>query len=234
MELQITADNYLIIQDPFNYQSELSTGYAKGSYKYSETLSIIMLTKDDEDTKTYVIEHTNTNQVIKVPLSTDGHYYIEYIIIPTDKWYQKIPDAVKNLYDIVYYSDGETITEVKKGGQPTEVDATVLSQNIIRSTTIGKNSDDFISVANLRKCYINLCYQIFADRGMSSCWNKNKIDSELIYKRDLVWMSLNVISYLTELGEYEEITRILQQINGCNGLCKSDTTATSSNCGCSK
>nr|DAM35540.1 MAG TPA: hypothetical protein [Bacteriophage sp.] len=35
---------------------------------------------------------------------------------------------------------------------------------------------------------------------MSACWNKNKIDSELIYKRDLVWMSLNVIAYLAELG----------------------------------
>ena len=59
---------------------------------------------------------------------------------------------------------------------------------------------------------------------MSACWNKNKIDSELIYKRDLVWMSINVIKYLTECEQLAEVERILETINGCNGLCTSSNS----------
>lgn len=229
MVFETNTGDQLVIHDEFSYMPENLSGYAKGKFKYSETLSIVMIGED-----VYIVEHTDSNKIIQVPLKGDGYYHIEYIVIPTKKWYDSAPEQVKNLYKFVYYSDGKTISKVTLEGTE-EVSVEELLQNDTSgTTTIKKDSDDFVSVANLKKCYINLCYQIFSDRGMSACWNKNKIDSELIYKRDLVWMSLNVITYLAELGQFEEITRILTQINGCNGLCKSYTTATASGCGCSK
>lgn len=229
MVLEASSDGQLIIQDTFSYQPENLMGYAKDKFKFSDTLSIVMIGEN-----VYIVEHADLNKTIKVPLKSDGYYHVEYIVIPTKEWYDSAPDAAKNLYKSIYYSNGKIITKVTLEGTE-EVNVEELLQNdVAGNTTIKRDSDDFVSVANLKKCYINLCYQIFSDRGMSACWNKNKIDSELIYKRDLVWMSLNVISYLSELGQFEEVTRILTQINSCNGLCKSDTTSTSSGCGCSK
>ena len=67
------------------------------------------------------------------------------------------------------------------------------------------------------------------------CWNKYKVNSELIYKRDLVWMAINVVKYLTQCEQLAEADRVIKTIQGCNGLCVSTNLTNSTNgCGCSK
>lgn len=79
-----------------------------------------------------------------------------------------------------------------------------------------------------------MCQQIFENRAFSKCFDRNKIDSELIYKRDLVLMAINVIKYLTECKQLAEVERIVEILNGCNGLCNSSNIINSTNgCGCS-
>ena len=60
------------------------------------------------------------------------------------------------------------------------------------------------------------------------------VNTELSYKRDLLWAALSVIEYLVEMCQMEEAQRILKEIAGCNGLCPEalDNTSNNSGCGC--
>ena len=50
-----------------------------------------------------------------------------------------------------------------------------------------------------------------------------------MYKRDLVWATLNVINYLIEDGLFEEAQKILEEIQSCNGICYNDNNIFESN-----
>lgn len=90
---------------------------------------------------------------------------------------------------------------------------------------------NYLSVCSLWKCYKNLCYKIFNNKVFDQCFNNKNIDASIIYKRDLVWAALNVIDYMTEMGQYQEAANLLTRITGCNGLCSKDELETSG-CGC--
>ena len=245
MELNINiitdAHCKVIIEDNTEYLSETSTGISKGGFKYSDTVSVVVL-QHNKTQETVVKSPTydyQTSDYIEVPVGFDGWFTINYIVLPNKDWFdrerEKSSGSALGLYDIVYFVDNGYIYKYVNG----EIDGAsieeVLEVNPI-NTTISKTSKDYVSICFLQKCYVNLCQQIFNDRGFSQCWNKNSVDSELVYKRDLVWMAINVIKYLTEFNQLAEVERIIEQINGCNGLCKSNSTyqPASSGCGCSK
>ena len=58
------------------------------------------------------------------------------------------------------------------------------------------------------------------------------MDSDLIFRRDLVWMAINVIKYLTECSQLAEVERIIEIIKGCNSLCSNDKYSMKSYAGC--
>lgn len=93
--------------------------------------------------------------------------------------------------------------------------------------------DYYFQTCILKKCFIDICYQIFDIQNPSNCTN-TKLDSNLIYKRDLIWSALNVIKYMVEMDQYEEAERLLERIVGCNGLCDNLCSGShnNSNCGC--
>ena len=241
MNLITDAHCKVIIEDNTEYLSETSTGISKGGFKYSDTVSVVVL-QHNKTQETVVKSPTydyHTSDYIEVPVGFDGWFTINYIVLPNKDWFdrerEKSSGSALGLYDIVYFVDNGYIYKYVNG----EIDGAsieeVLEVNPI-NTTISKTSKDYVSICFLQKCYVNLCQQIFNDRGFSQCWNKNSVDSELVYKRDLVWMAINVIKYLTEFNQLAEVERIIEQINGCNGLCKSNSTyqPASSGCGCSK
>ena len=48
-------------------------------------------------------------------------------------------------------------------------------------------------------------------------------------------MAINVIKYLTECEQLAEVERIIETIQGCNGLCvSSNLTSKTNGCGCPK
>lgn len=245
MELNINiitdAHCKVIIEDNTEYLSEASTGTSKGGFKYSDTVSVIVL-QHNKTQKTVVKNPTydyHTSDYIEVPVGFDGWFTINYLVLPNKDWFDREHDkstgSALGLYNIVYFVDNGYIYKYVNGEIGGASIEEVLEINPI-DTTISKTSKDYVSICFLQKCYVNLCQQIFNDRGFSQCWNKNSVDSELVYKRDLVWMAINVIKYLTEFNQLAEVERIIEQINGCNGLCKSNSTyqPASSGCGCSK
>ena len=245
MELNInvtTSDSCkIIVSDVSTYLAEDFSGTVKGKFKYSDTVSIDVLQHNKTTETVYrdpIYTKHDTLQPINIPVEFDGWFDVIHLVIPSIEWFNREIDksegSALGLYDLVYFSDGIDIYKYLGGNVSQVTINEVLEVNPI-NTTISKTNRDYVSICFLRKCYINLCQQIFEDRGFSHCWNKNKVDSELIYKRDLVWMAINVIKYLTECEQLAEVERIIETIQGCNGLCvSSNLTSKTNGCGCSK
>ena len=245
MELNInvtTSDNCkIMVSDISTYLAEDFSGTVKGKFKYSDTVSIDVLQHNKTTETVYrdpVYTKHDTLQPINIPVEFDGWFDVIHLVLPSIEWFNREIDksegSALGLYDLVYFSDGIDIYKYLDGNVSQVNIIEVLEVNPI-NTTISKTNRDYVSICFLRKCYINLCQQIFEDRGFSRCWNKNKVDSELIYKRDLVWMAINVIKYLTECEQLAEVERIIETIQGCNGLCvSSNLTSKTNGCGCSK
>lgn len=245
MELNInvtTSDSCkIIVSDISTYLAEDFSGTVKGKFKYSDTVSIDVLQHNKTTETVYrdpIYTKHDTLQPINIPVEFDGWFDVIHLVLPSIEWFNREIDksegSALGLYDLVYFSDGIDIYKYLDGNVSQVTINEVLEVNPI-NTTISKTNRDYVSICFLRKCYINLCQQIFEDRGFSHCWNKNKVDSELIYKRDLVWMAINVIKYLTECEQLAEVERIIETIQGCNGLCvSSNLTSKTNGCGCSK
>ena len=245
MELNInvtTSDSCkIIVSDISTYLAEDFSGTVKGKFKYSDTVSIDVLQHNKTTETVYrdpIYTKHDTLQPINIPVKFDGWFDVIHLVLPSIEWFNREIDksegSALGLYDLVYFSDGIDIYKYLDGNVSQVTINEVLEVNPI-NTTISKTNRDYVSICFLRKCYINLCQQIFEDRGFSRCWNKNKVDSELIYKRDLVWMAINVIKYLTECEQLAEVERIIETIQGCNGLCvSSNLTSKTNGCGCSK
>lgn len=229
----------LLIEDTSEYLNESITGTEKGNFKKSQTVSIDVLQHNKSTETVYDKPYfTLPDEDIVIPVKFDGWFTVIHIILPSENWFQtelnKNSGSALGLYNIVYYSDGERIYKYINGKIEEVTINEILEINII-NTTISKIEKDYVSICYLRKCYINLCKQIFESRGLSSCWKDNKVDSELVFKRDLVWMAINVIKYLTECNQLAEVERILEIISGCNGLCSnSNNTSKTNGCGCQK
>ena len=240
MELNInitTSDKCkIVVQDVSTYLAEDFSGIVKGKFKYSDTISIDVL-QHNQTLKTIYTKH-DTLKSIDIPIGFDGWFSLVHLVIPNIEWFnkelEKTEGSALGLYDIVYLSDRINICKyINRETSQVTIDD-ILEINTV-NTTISRISRDFVSICFLRKCYINLCQQIFNDRGISKCWNKNKVNSELIYKRDLVWMAINVVKYLTQCEQLAEADRVIKTIQGCNGLCVSTNLTNNTNgCGCSK
>lgn len=235
----------IYIEDTSAYPTEVG---GKHQFRYSDTMSIYMLrhNKIQENVIEKIIfsKHTD-NSLVQMPINIDGWFSVLAFVLPTKEWFEaNRGSSIVGLYDLVYYTDGTTIYKycAKTGEDPVAIPLDELMEINPQTGryTVYSIEQDYVSICFLRKCYINLCKQILENRGFTSCWNKNNIDSELVYKRDLVWMAINVITYLTETHSecnptLAEVERITETIQGCNGLCTpSNLTSNNNGCGCSK
>lgn len=250
MELSIkitTSDSCkVIVQDLSAYLPEDQTGIVKGKFKYSDTISIDVLQHNKSKETVYtdpVYTLHNTADPVNIPVKFDGWFTVIHLVLPTKDWFDressKQEGSAIGLYNIVYYSDGASIYKYVNGQSSETTIDEIIEVNPV-DTTVSRTGEDYVSICFLRKCYINLCQQIFNSRGFSPCWNKNDIDSDLIFKRDLTWMLLNVIKYLTECQQLAEVQRLIEVAKSCNGLCNDDDYRNYgcinqyvSNCGCS-
>lgn len=160
-------------------------------------------------TENQVLVKESLEDAIVFDFNQDGFYNLLTLIVPTD-------DSKE-----YYYNNGKFYQNIRE----------VNLQEIIDS-----DSEDITSIyqyyfntCRLKKCFVNLAQEIINNRASVRCSGSN-IDRNTIYKRDLVWSTLHVIKYLTDLDQYEEAARLLERIGGCNGLCPE--TNSSKNCGC--
>ena len=130
----------------------------------------------------------------------------------------KVPRDMSNLY---YFKDGSFYKNVQ------EVELQEIIDTNPEVSGVEVSYQYYFHTCRLRRCYVSAC-QAILDRVSSVKCEKNDVDKNLIYRRDLLWSALNVINYMAESNQYEEAERLLERITGCNGLCDNSKEG----CGC--
>lgn len=231
-----------LTKDAGNYLPEDSTENISNTFKYSETVTInvIQLDKIDEleFIKSTIVTHLTDTDEAQIDLLKDGNYQVSHILIPTIAWLQKeIANPTNSLssYSTIYVSDGITIFKYIQN-ELIECPALELVERNPEGTTISIAEKNSFSICYLSKCFVTLCNEIL-NMNLLKCKSKNADLDDLIFRRDFIWMTINVIKYSISLGQYSEAQRILEQITACNGFCNSSDTKyktfnKSSGCGC--
>lgn len=184
-----------------------------------------------QDSNTYI-----SKDISEFQLSNDGKFIAYHILIPTKEWVDKFDaDTLLSKYTYLFYYDNGVIKKSIDGGKTSEIVSEDILYNInTKNTNILKCSKATFSICFLFRCYINYCKRVL-DQQISKCITKDK---DLLFKRDFVWMTINVIKYYIELGQLDEAQRLLEETMSCNGFCKSNmvnyslTNNTVSGCGC--
>ena len=249
LNINISTDKYchVLIEDLSTYQDETNIKSINPSkLKFSDTVSIISIIHSDtrEDKLKYQYINQHTKKTFKLPINFDGVFTVKYIVLPTKAWYDRVlksvskQDLLEAFKGKIYVCDNESIIEIIADSEEYISISEFIESEYQDNLSVSVKEQQLLSICKLHKCYVNLCQQIFENRNFAPCWSKNKIDSNLIYKRDLVWMTINVITYLWKKGDnLQEIQRILSQINTCNGLCdpypNTNSIGKTNGCGCS-
>ena len=210
---------------------EVVTSY--GEFKYSQTASLNAIIKVETQKITLIDvlldDHSEDLDSVTFHVDSDGYYTVDHVILPNMDWYENANDEYREYYDTIYVTDGEKVYKELNGTLQECTVKEILERNI-EGTTIKKCRVDIFYTANLQQCYIWYCKQIF-DALLNAC-EKGKYN-DLIYARDFIWMTLNIIDYLVGFKQYLEAQRILENFERCGGYCKNySITKPDSNCGC--
>ena len=224
----------------------------QNNYRYEDcvTINVLTLKKTNSDESIYsVVSHSCSNPQLQqinpnvdtvitsdidtITLSKDGHYVVHHIIIPilTPEDFNTYNIELSTDYywyadEKIYHKDGDTIEEIKLEG----ILDLLKADNNIRFAC-----KDIFVLCHLEECFVNHCKEVFNNLYTFQCSKKSsKVDT---FNRDLLWMTINVIKYYIEQGNYSLAQSLLEEFENCGGtICKqSSTTKTTSNgCGCSK
>ena len=207
---------------------------------------ILQLNRADGTTESQLLIRDSVQQKVQFTIGLDGFYTLCKLKIKRndlskdqfqnfktlEEQYEEMGMLEKQTFvkkGIVYYENekfyykepNKTLDEVKE----TTIQELVCLND--EQTGIDVTYYYYFQVCKLRACYAALAQKVLNERAGIRCNNKN-VNSEDIYKRDLVWSALNTILYMAEQEQFEEAERLLESIVGCNGLCEDDY----SNCGC--
>ena len=192
------------------------------NYKYSDTVTIncIYYCSSIEEIllDTIFNTHETTLDSIDIKLKKDGYYKVTHIIIPTIEWFNKVQKNPKfdlNVYNFIYVTDGQRIYKYFKD-QLIECPIEEIIKVNSSMTTISRCTKKFFSIWKTYQCYIQLCYRIFNENKTKCIKNQNQ---QTNFRRDFVWMTLNIIKYHIELDQLAKAQLLLEDLNSCNGFC---------------
>lgn len=244
LEIKVDNLNNIIVKDTTVYAPENSVGKSFNDFKQSETGSIFILEYHKTDnTSEYlspIIVNKHTIQAqYKIKVPQDGWFTVHHIILPTAECIYSFTDAMMQGVTFGYYLDLDNIYDRNRkdsNGNPVKVSIEEVLNGNTNIATTQISSKDYISILNLQKCLVNLCQQIFNTLNISNkCFDSNSNNKELIFKRDLVLMAINVIKYMIKYNMRAEAARIINQLEGCNGICTGTSDSQGiSGCGCNK
>lgn len=227
------------------------SNYTKGRFKYSDTISVSVIgmytieaTKDDPGVLTpdyindiVMFHEDQATDYTEVKLEQDGWFEINYLVLPTKSWVSNNLELLKTWGDFKFLcTDGKKAFEVTTSSTNINISETPIEF----TTVVGSDAyldltshitKHYVSICFLKKCYIALCNKIF-NTHFDPCWKNNDSLKDLIFRRDVVWMALNNIEYLVELGRLNEAQRIIELISGCNGICEIVNAKKLNNNGC--
>ena len=173
---------------------------------------ILQLNKSNGTISNQLFIKENSEQEVIFNTYSDGFYTLVTLKVPLDKTKP------------YYYNDGDIYKNIQK------VTIQELLEVNPEYSQIDPIYDYYFLTCRLKKCYLKACQDIFDLAVPITCSTKTTIPHDLIYTRDLIWSTLNVIRFMTEFDQFEEAERLLEEITSCNGICPQEETK--KGCGC--
>lgn len=225
---ETTEGNFKVIETVDSYAESVEEQFTNDSVLYSESVSVtLLLAAEDEGyaIMNYVINnHDEDNVVTTLEIRDDGPYKVIQLVIPTMDWLQQaITAGYLDKFSDVFVVYNESIYKYL------DDELVLVDINDVLSaeySNIWKAEEFAFSIFNLWQCYLNRCKSIGDSVRCMDC------DSEILRDADLLWIVLNTIQYLVEVGEYDRANETLKLITGCNGLCNNEPYSKNYNCGC--
>ena len=218
------------------YSQELSTEI--GSFRYIDTVTINVLYKvnsNNEETlkSMQIVQHlqenidgetVNNSDKTQFQLDEDGLYLMVFEFGP-----EYIP------YDNIYVYDNLRLCKYVEGEFIQVPYSEILEESSeglnIENSTIFSMCKETFSFCHVKKCYTKIATKLLNKYCPLDC--NLDLFKDLIYKRDLLWMVMNIITYLLELGSFLEAQRIIEQFIRCNDFCKEELKSKGGvSCGC--
>lgn len=203
------------------------------TYDNSVTINVIQSVDLDEHKKLYDYkenDHT-TGDCSTFKINEDGLYLITHLILPKKESLGNIEKLAENNF-IYAYDNGSIVRYIseKKIWESINIEQ-LLELNITEYHTIAYCQDYAFSICKLKECFYNLIKNLLGKFcGADKCQTDKHKD--LVYKRDILWMAINVIDYLLDEERYYEALQMLINITDCTGFCHSGDNNGSSGCGC--
>ena len=196
------------------HDNNCNTIVQEDNYDINYAFVYVLQLNQTTGTTSQVFIKTSKEQQVIFDLGLDGFYTLVTMKVPKNTALEYY------YYNDAFYHFNE------------EIDLQELIELNPEVTGIEVTYDYYFQTCRLRRCFINMCYQIF-DTQNSVC-RSPKLDYNLVYNRDLVWSALSAIRFMIEVDQYEEAERLLERIMGCNGLCNNSCQdpQSRSKCGC--
>lgn len=234
-----------LTQDSDEYVAEsvedASAYYARNKFKYSETCTINVIykagaTTEDELQTVMVMDHCSYLDETHFPLPSDGYYKIYHFILPTELWWDRFGEqsGVVESRDVIT-CDTETGNLYRRTARDPESRDQItieklIEQMVLDTNTVSSAMFQQFSICRLYGCYIALCKPVFESINYR-CTDKSDL-SNTIFKRDFIWMTINVLKYYVEDGMFMEAQRLLEEVNYCGGFCNGVSVQSKPGCGC--
>ena len=215
---------------------QYSDSLTQTKYRFIDCVTVNMMIPvnqiGEEGDITYIInKHDNIVEVdsethyldkTEMEFPKDGLYRIVHMIIPTKTWYDSLdnPNFSKHIY---LYNENKFYKLSDRVLQEIELKE-ILYANI--ESTAYQDSQYTFCTCRLQECFYKFCREYFA----KVC--SNKCISQDISNRDILWIGINTIKYLLDLGKYYEAQGVLESLTGCTGLCKQSIKVKDNGDGC--
>ena len=208
------------------------------AFKYSRTCTINITrynaTEEQKVEDTIFTLHEYKDDEALIPLQYDGYYSLFHLVLPTVTWLEEVKDLDLSYYQIIYVTDGSKIYKYIKNDSGEYKLREVNPQEVVEvnpeKTTISIAEFNVFNTDSLERCYIKASMNV-----MNSYTGRcAKVDDTARFNRDFLWMTLNIIKYHLQLGQYAYAQMILENLR-CYNFC-SDLGQLKNKvpCGCSK
>lgn len=221
-EISITGLEY----EDHQYSEEFS----QEAYRFEDCVTVnalIPVSKNgDEGNFVYSIDiHDKVDPspqdetIIEFP--KDGLFRIVHLLVPTRQWVEQA-----NILPKYMYEEGKFYKYVETSWEEVDLKEIIY----VNHENIIKSDKHTFCLCRLQNCYYNFAKDFFKKLCSDKCsleQNKN---------RDILYIGVNSIKYLLELGRYYEAQGILEQLTGCTGLCQeaiNNKNYSTYGCGCS-
>jgi hypothetical protein len=157
-------------------------------------------------------------------LSQDGVFTITRAFIVSEEVYFRDRLTSRFAGKTVYYTNGTKLYKVTSN-VASETTLTIMLRDTT-TTNVVLGSTRIISTCFLNNCYFKLMMALLERGNVCISGEDKAIERE----KDLLFMTLESISYLQSHGNIEEIERLIEMVDTCGGACSK--LIGSNKCGC--